>query len=198
MTKPTLHKIYLILSIIVITYGIWANLWNGEYFRYPSLRMFTYQSNLLVVATFIALLLTDGSSTFMRYLSSSTILAIAITGLVYNLVLVPFAGNPPVTTGFPNFSTHLLAPILGVAHYFIFMEKGHINFKHVLVGMIFPATYWVIFVSIGRMINFHPYFFMDPTRVGWVMIFVWLAILLGSFFVFGTLLFLYDRRAKKY
>jgi len=83
---------------------------------------------------------------------------------------------------------------LAIINYFAFEEKGHYKPKHIIVSMIFPAVYWVVFVSIGGRINWFPYFFMNPNSVGWVMVFVWLGILLGTFALLAFLLILYDRK----
>lgn len=65
--------------------------------------------------------------------------------------------------------------------------------------MIFPFAYWLVFVSIGDIINFYPYFFMNPTKIGWSMTFIWFGIILVVIAVLGFLLVLFDKsRAKRY
>ena len=124
-------------------------------------------------------------------------LATTVTGLVYNFLLVPFAQAPMFFSNYVNFSTHVLVMVLALANYLIFEQKGFIRYSHVLVGIIFPGVYWIVFVAIGERIDFFPYFFMNHTDIGWGMVFLWLVLLLVFFVGLGFLLILYDRSRKK-
>lgn len=192
--RESFHKIYLFLCSIIVSYGVFLGLIEDGTFQLLSLRMYTYQSNLLMVVGYIVIIaLYDKESPIKYYISSSVLLAVIVTGLVYNFVLVPFNGNSVFYSSLENFLTHFLAPILALFNYLFFEQKGKLNFNNILVGMAYPAVYWLIFVSIGGFINFYPYFFMDPNSVGWPMLFVWFALLLSIFFVLGYFLVSYDR-----
>jgi hypothetical protein len=82
-------------------------------------------------------------------------------------------------------------------NYFIFEPKGFFTYKHILAGMIFPLAYWSIFVAIGGMIDFYPYFFMNIPNIGLPMALVWLMAMLGAFVIFGFLLVKFDNIAQK-
>jgi hypothetical protein len=161
------------------------------YFR--ALLTFTYQSNLLLSVGFLTMMVLP-SSKCRQYISVAVILATTFTGLIYNFLLVPFAQAPMFFTSYVNFSTHVLAMALALVNYFVFEEKGCLNRRHVLGGMIFPGIYWVVFVIIGEMIDFSPYFFMNPNEVGWIMLFIWFGVLLLVFAGLGFLLTLFDRK----
>ena len=195
LNKENLHKIYLLFCAVIVAYGVFLGLTDGGSFRILSLRMYTYQSNaLMVIGCFLMFALYHKKTPLKYYISSSVLLAITVTGLVYNFVLVPFSGYNMFYSSYINFTTHFLAPALALINYFVFEQKGYLNFKHVLAGMIYPAVYWVIFISIGGQIQFYPYFFMNPERVGWPMVFVWFGILLSAFFILGVLLVIYDKK----
>jgi len=99
---------------------------------------------------------------------------------------------------YSNFVTHLLSMLLALFNYFFFEKKGTFTYKHILAGMAFPFLYWLVFVSIGGIIDYFPYFFMNPTEIGWIMTFVWFAIILIVVTVLGFLLVLFDRiRGRK-
>ena len=199
-----MHKTYLLVSAGLILYGIVLGLTGrgqihllpgiagGGQFHFRALKTFTYQSNLLLVVGFLAMAAL-GCHKLRHYVSVSVIMATTLTGLVYNFLLVPMAGAPMFFSSYVNFSTHVLVTVLALVNYFVFEEKGHINRKHVLAGMAFPGIYWVVFVTIGERINFFPYFFMNPTYVGWPMVFLWFVGLLGVFAGLGALLMWYDR-----
>ena len=195
LTKENLHKPYLLLSIGIVGYAIILGLFPGGSIRLTPLRTFTYLSNIFMVAGFLLMLVLYNSKGSLRhYISASVLVAITVTGIVYNFVLVPFAGATMFYIGMVNFITHALSTVLAIVNYFVFEKKGYYSFKHILVAMIFPAVYWVVFVSIGGRINFYPYFFMNPEQIGWVMVIVWFCILLAVFAAMGLLLVLYDKR----
>jgi len=205
ITKENVHKLYLLFSAGLIMYGIILGLTGrGQIHLLPgiagsgqihfrALKTFTYQSNLLLVIGFLAMLAL-GTRKVRHYISVSVILATTLTGLAYNFLLVPFAQAPMFFSNYVNFSTHVLATVLALVNYFAFENKGLLNYKHILVSMIFPGIYWVVFLAIGNRIDFFPYFFMNPNEIGWPMVFLWFGMLLFFFAGLGFLLVLYDRR----
>jgi len=189
-----LHKLYLFLSAGIIGFAVVYGLFRDGRIIFTPLRTFTHQSNIFMVICFILMAVLGYNQKIRHYLSSSVLVAITVTGLVYNFVLVPFTSAPMFYIGFVNFVTHALSPVLAIINYFLFEKKGYYTPKHIIVSMVFPALYWVIFVSIGGRINWFPYFFMNPNSVGWPMVFVWLGILLGTFALLSYLLMLFDRK----
>jgi len=206
--KENLHMLYLLLSAGIILYGVILGLTgSGQIqllpglagsgrFHLRTLKTFTYQSNLLLVIGFLAMAALKDNR-LRHYISTSVMLAATVTGLVYNFLLVPFAGAPMFFSGYVNFSTHVLVTVLALVNYFAFEEKGCLSRKHILAGMVFPGVYWAIFVTIGERIDFFPYFFMNPNAVGWPMVLVWFVILLAFFAGLGFLLLLYDKSRGK-
>ena len=209
LTKRKVHRLYLLFCAGLILYGIILGLiGRGQIHLLPgiagsglvhfrALKTFTYQSNLLLVVGFLVMSVLSENKA-RHYISFSIILATTVTGLVYNFLLVPFAQAPMFFSNYVNFSTHVLAMVLALANYLIFEEKGFLTRWHILVGMIFPGLYWIVFVTIGERIDFFPYFFMNHTYIGWSMVLLWLVILLAFFAGLGSLLTLYDRSRKKY
>ena len=197
-----LQSIYLLVTAAIVGYGTFLSVTSEGYFDPSSLKYFTNQSNLLMALGYILvfILLKSRSRWAIQvrdYLSVTVLLAMLVTGLIYSLVLVPLNGNAPPLSDYTNFSTHLLAPLLALGHFLFFSERGRLRIKGILAAMAYPIVYWLIFVLIGGTIGFYPYFFMDPTRVGWTMLFVWFAALLAIFAVIGLLLLVFDGwRAK--
>ncbi|MCL2400896.1 MAG: Pr6Pr family membrane protein [Defluviitaleaceae bacterium] len=202
--KENAHKLYLLISAGLIMYGIIMGLiGRGQIhllldiadntpIHFHALKTFTYQSNILLVIGFLTMLVLYKSKV-RHYISTSIMLATGLTGLVYNFLLVPFAQAPLPFFNFENFSTHVLAMVLPLLNYLIFEDKGLLNQRHILVGMIFPIVYWAVFVTIGERISFVPYFFMNPGYVGWATVFAWFGALLAIFSGLGFLLVLYDK-----
>ncbi|MDR3021546.1 MAG: Pr6Pr family membrane protein [Clostridiales bacterium] len=194
--KQKIHFWYLIFSAALILSGIATGLFKNGEFSAESLRLFTYQSNILVVLVLVTLAFCDNTK-FRYYLVYATTLAITVTGLVYNFVLYPMTENQIVFSAWSNFSLHALSMILMIVNYFVFEQKGNFNVRHLLVGLIFPLLYWIVFISIGGLIDWYPYFFMNPTETSTVMLIVWLTALMTIFLILGYLLVLYDRKYKQ-
>jgi len=198
MTKEIFHKPFMLVSIGIILHGIISIMTSSGQMDFATLKFFTILSNFLVVISFaVRLALFKKNSVLGQYLAVSALLAILVTGLVYNLVLVPFGGADMIFIGYGNFVTHFLAPVLVLFNYFYFEPKGQLNFRHILAGVVFPVVYWAVFVSIGGTIGFFPYFFMNPTQIGWPMVFVWFVMLVLCFVGLAALLVVYDKRKGK-
>ena len=199
-TKQKIHKLFLLVSALVVLHGtILIMSHQTGMFDAGAFRAYTVLSNYLVVIGFIPMLvLYNSKSKFRSYISASVLVSITITGLVYNLILVPVMPEAEmVFSYYSNFVTHLLSMLLVLFNYFFFEKKGTFSFKHILAGMAFPFTYWVVFVSIGGIIDYYPYFFMNPTEIGWFMTFLWFLIILVVITVLGFLLVLFDKSIAK-
>jgi hypothetical protein len=199
VTKQNIHKLYLLASALIVLHGTILIMSRGGAFNVGAFRTYTTLSNYLVVIGFLLMLvLYNNKGKFRSYLSVCVIVSITVTGLVYNFVLVPFAGMDMFFSYYSNFVTHFLSTILVLFNYFFFEKKGTFTFRHILVGIVFAFVYWVVFVSIGGIINYYPYFFMNPAKIGWFMTFVWFGIILAVIAVLGLLLVLFDKsRGKK-
>jgi len=200
--KENIHKIFLLISAAVITAGALLIMNMGERFDPQGFQSFTVQSNLLTALGFVLMVVLYDSNGFRAKLRShvhfSVIISISITGLVYNLLLVPTTPYAlPITSDFPNFSTHFLSMVLALIGYFVFEKKGTFTRKHIAAGMVFPFIYWIVFVSIGEVIDYFPYFFMNHPEIGWAMTFVWFGILLVVVAALGFLLVWFDGRQEK-
>jgi len=177
-SKEKIHKIFLIVSTCVVFHGVSLSITAGGGINLATLKFFTILSNLLLGIAFIVRILRYRKND-TQWLSFSALIAITVTCLVYNFVLVPIGGAASVLSGYDNFVTHLLAMVLAFANYLFFEGKGNFSYKHVLVSMVFPVMYWLIFVT--EKFDFSPYFFMDPAQIGWGMAIIWFGLLLCVF-----------------
>lgn len=190
-----IHKLFLLATMAIVGYAVIYGLFTPEGIRFTSLRTFTYLSNIFMVLGFGIML--GKPSKLRTYTSISVLVAITVTGIVYNFVLVPMAGATPAHIGFVNFVTHALSTVLALVNYFVLEEKATFQYRHIPIAMVFPIVYWLVFISIGGIIDFFPYFFMNPNSVGWPMVFVWFGILLSLFAVLSLLLVFYDNMKGK-
>jgi len=193
LPKQKLHKLFLLIGGLLISHGtIIAMSWQGH-FDFVAFRYYTALSNWFVVISFFAMLILYNKLGKARsYLSISALIGIMITGLVYNLVLIPNVEYITLAT-YSNFMTYLISPILALVNYLAFEKKGELTIKHIGMGMVFPLVYWVVTVFVGGLFDFAPYFFMSPSEIGWLMTFVWLAIIIVVIVLLGIILVVVDR-----
>lgn len=127
---------------------------------------FTSQSNIWIGITTIVLLFMPNESTFIaRYVFT---VCIAMTGIVFSLLLSPFAADYGFQTWtLASILTHAVAPILAVVDFFLDKRSFPLQRKHVWLCALPPIFYFstsfllVYFnVDFGKGMPF-PYFFMN-------------------------------------
>ncbi|MCL2223658.1 MAG: Pr6Pr family membrane protein [Defluviitaleaceae bacterium] len=174
--KEIFHKIFLLLCAAIIFHAVWLMV-SADI---GVLRFFTVLSNLLLGAAFTArIALYKRDCEFLRHLSFAALIAIIVTCVVYNFVLVPFAYADNIFSGYANFVTHFLSGVFALSSYVFFEDKGKLRYKHALTAMVFPVGYWFVFVT--PIFDFYPYFFMNPTEIGLGAAILWFAGLVAAF-----------------
>jgi hypothetical protein len=129
---------------------------------------FTIQSNLILGGTCLLLALDPErrQSTLFRTLRLDGVVCIAITGLVYHLVL---AGSDQLSGGaaFANLLVHTATPLLGVLGWLIFGPRQQTTSRVAGWSVVYPLL-WLAFTLIrGEPTGFYPYPFVDVTEHGY-------------------------------
>jgi len=180
LRREKFHKIFLLLCAMIIFHALVLMITASGEIYFGVLRFFTVLSNLLLGVAFAAkLVFYRRDYAFLRHLSFSAMIAIIVTSLVYNFVLIPFAGAETIFRSYANFVTHFLSMVLVLANYIFFESKGTFRYTHAFVGMIFPVVYWLTFVT--ELFYFYPYFFMNPPQIGWLSTILWFGVLAALF-----------------
>ncbi|WP_328990544.1 Pr6Pr family membrane protein [Kribbella sp. NBC_01245] len=127
---------------------------------------FTIQSNLLLGATTLLLAIRpERTSLLFRTLRLNGVLGIAVTGIVYHLVLADLddlSGGAAVA----NLLLHTATPILGVLGWLIFGPRGQTDERAAAWSVVFPVV-WLVFTLIrGEFTEFYPYPFVDVNEHG--------------------------------
>jgi hypothetical protein len=125
------------------------------------LSYFTIQSNLVVLAVAICLVLNpvrDG--VIWRVVRLDALLGIVITGLVFDIVLAPLVHLTGValwvTIGF-----HYVSPWLALAAWLLFGPRPRIDWHTVGYAFIWPLL-WIVYTFIhGAISEWYPYPFLD-------------------------------------
>jgi hypothetical protein len=175
----TLGRIWAAVTAAVVIAGLALQVvvtTNGHEGFYPDnpervLNMFAYftiQSNLLLGGTVLLLVLQPDRprGAVFNTLRLNGVLCIAVTGIVYNLVLAglyDLKGLAVVT----DFLLHTLSPILGVLGWLLFGPRRAIDWRIAAWSIVYPLL-WVIFTLVrGAYVGFYPYPFMDVGQHGY-------------------------------
>ncbi|MGW1347001.1 Pr6Pr family membrane protein [Kribbella sp. NPDC002412] len=132
---------------------------------------FTIQSNLLLGGTTLALTLWPDrpQSTLFKTLRLNGVLCIAVTGIVYHLVL---AGLDELSgwAAVANFLLHTAAPVVGVLGWLLFGPRGRTDPRIVTWSIVYPLL-WLAFTLVrGEFVGFYPYPFVDVAEHGYARV----------------------------
>ncbi|NEA34414.1 Pr6Pr family membrane protein [Streptomyces sp. SID13031] len=129
---------------------------------------FTIQSNLLLGGTCLLLALQLGKqdSTLFKTLRLNGVLCIAVTGIVYHLVLAG-TDDPSGWAWVANLLVHTATPLLGVLGWLVFGPRRQTDGRIVAWSVVYPLL-WVAFTLIrGEGTGFYPYEFADVDLHGY-------------------------------
>ena len=86
----------------------------------------------------------------------------AITGVVYNVLLAPAAANVGVDQEWTNSVVHVIGPAVIVVDWFLDRAPLRSTVVETASWLIFPAV-WLVYTMIrGPMADWYPYPFLDP------------------------------------
>ncbi|MBF0671809.1 MAG: Pr6Pr family membrane protein [Salinibacterium sp.] len=204
--------VWRLVLLVVCAYGLYLNtgLDQGA-LDLQSFSYFTIQSNLLVL---LAYLWVTGRTVgalgadrrplpvLVPWLAGIVLVAITITGLVYNFVLVPrdvalgtFDGGD-----LADLLVHTWVPLLAVGDWLLFSSKGRFRWWYAVLWLVTPAAYAVfafIRAELGPVLtgvgSRYPYFFLDADEFGWGAVGLNVVWLLVGFLVLGLVVVLIDR-----
>lgn len=131
---------------------------------------FTILSNLLVGIAYVLLTVDpERDSRAMRVLLLDAVVAIAVTGIVYNLVLAQTA-NPQGLHEVANVLCHMITPLFAVLGWLLFGPRGLVDRDVVLLSAIYPLA-WLAFTLVrGAVIDWYPYPFVDVVAHGYARV----------------------------
>jgi len=128
---------------------------------------FTILSNILLGFSCLLLYLNPRrTSTAFRVVRLTGLIGIAVTGVVFHGILkerIDLHGWSRLA----DFILHTFAPIAGVLGWLIFGPRRLITPRVVGLTVIFPAVYGAVTVIRGEIVDWYPYFFMNPNENGY-------------------------------
>lgn len=130
---------------------------------------FTITTNILVALIFTVIWLkpNDKSSFLARY-STKTAAAVFIfvVGFVYNVIL-RFLWQPQGVQKIVDEMLHLVIPILYCLYWFFKMKVQLIQWKSILIWLIYPLVYLIVIMIRGAFSHYYPYPFVNVSDLGY-------------------------------
>jgi hypothetical protein len=188
------------LSGILIWYGERLaaapfNEWVGA--TVVNFSYFTNFSNLIIIVMAGALLF--GRGRLYDWFKSPAVLSacclyITFVGLGFWFLLGGPGELVTLLDWIPEITAHTLAPILGAVYWFRVVPKGELNWRHLLLWLIYPIVYLIYWLFRGPLVGYYPYFFIDVDALGYGGVALWSGALIVVFLFLGSLMLLVDRR----
>lgn len=196
-----------LLIVLCVIVGIYLNYQDPDVPK-NVLLYFTIQSNILLALICLVL---SGFDIFhktvpkciyiIKYIAT---IAILITGIVFNFILVPQMvasyGDVAQPYNLPSILLHVITPILGFISY-LFFDKSPFRKKFDLYGVIAPFVYFILIIGLSLIPDLYlfnnpdgtpskfPYFFLNYIKNGWFTLTSNVAAL-GTFYWFIILIIL--------
>jgi hypothetical protein len=165
LSEPALRVCRVLLALLALTaigYDAMAGpgVSDGDYFSY-----FTVLSNLFAVVMLLhgALSPAHTRSRTVELFRGAAVVYILTTGIVYLLLL---SGHAPAYP-WVNAVLHYLMPVAVTLDWLFDPPSVGLNLARTLVmWMAFPLLYVLYTLARGAIVNWYPYFFVDPHRNG--------------------------------
>ena len=211
------QTIYCTLGLvgIIASLGIFDNI---NTIRWDFYVHFTNISNYLCIGVMVASLVQtakkkeDSYVTVAPMLKFIGMLGILLTFLVFNILLAGAAGrDPQANWRIGSLTFHVVLPILYIADWVLFRERGKTKWYYPIASICFPLAY-VIFLLIQAVILkfdssilipttttplIYPYFFVNLDTQGVPGVLMWIAILAVAFAAVGFAFFGLDKLGKR-
>ena len=216
-TQLIFQTIYCTLGMVAVVagFGIFDDITMIHWDFYVH---FTNISNYLCLGIMFAELIqtakkkTDGCVTVAPALKFVAKLGILLTFLVFNILLAGAEGrDPQANWRIGSICAHVILPIMYVADWFLFYERGKCKWYYPILSTLLPIAY-ITFIFIQAVIMkfdssilitgtstplIYPYFFLNLETQGVGGVIKWIVILLTAFIVGGYILFGIDQLRKK-
>jgi hypothetical protein len=158
---------------------------------------FTIINNTIVVLFLFSAIYCKNSKLAVWFLKPAVnggiCLYILIVGIIYYVLL----NNTWKPLGAEYFATHTLHGFVPTMYAFIwykYLRASVLKYSDALKWLIFPTVYFFYLLVRGQIIEKYPYFFVDPTKIGYGGVVIYSVGILVFFFILGSLLVLLDKK----
>ena len=211
------YTIYCTLGLVgsIACLGIFDDI---NTFRWDFYVYFTNISNFLCFGVMLVSLIQTAKKKEDSYVTVSPLLkfigmlGIILTFLVFNIVLAGAAGrDPQANWRIGSLTFHVVLPILYIADWFLFRERGKCKWYYPIASIAFPLFYAIflliqavilkfdstILIPTGTAPLIYPYFFVDFDKQGVDGVLMWIGIISVGFAALGYAFLGMDMIGKK-
>ena len=211
------QTIYCTLGLVgfVACLGIFDNI---SMIRWDFYVHFTNISNFLCIGVMVASLIQtakkkeDSYVTVAPLLKFIGMLGILLTFLVFNIMLAGAEGrDPQANWRIGSLCFHVVLPILYIADWFLFRERGKAKWYYPLASVGFPLAYAIFLLVQAIILKFdssilipttttpliYPYFFVNLDTQGVDGVLMWIGILGVAFAAVGFAFFGLDKLGRR-
>ncbi len=143
---------------------------RGKFAPFNFFSYFTIESNLFAVAILIL-----GASAFahdmprhpLALLRGAATLYMAITGIVFAVLLAGIEGAEFTAVPWDNIVLHYLMPLAVTVDWFVDLPAQRLTFSQASVWFVFPLAYVVYSLIRGHFVGWYPYPFINPSTHGY-------------------------------
>ena len=198
---------------IVASFGIFD---DYTMFRWDFYVHFTNLSNYFCIAIMAAQLVQtarkkeDSYVTVAPLLKFIGVLAILLTFVVFNVMLAPVR-EPQLNWRVSSVLAHVVLPIMFVADWFLFRERGTLKWYYPIASAGFPLAYMTFIFIQAAILKFdtsilipgtstpliYPYFFVNLETQGVGGVAKWAVLMFVAFMAVGFLFYGIDRLLKR-
>jgi hypothetical protein len=158
---------------------------------------FTIWSNALVAATITMLYLNSKrNDQRFKWLRSTSLLMITMTGVLYHLLIAPTA-NPQSWNVYTNLFQHYITPIITVLVWLLIGPRNFFNFKMTISVFAIPTAYLAYTFGRGAIIDRYPYGFFDVIKYGYLSVGVTLLFIYVAGYILSLLFFSLDKALSR-
>ncbi len=210
------QTVYCILGVVgvVASLGIFDNV---NIIRWDFYVHFTNISNFLCLGVMLASLIQTAKKSDDSYVTVAPmlkfigVLGILLTFLVFNIMLAGAEGrDPQANWRIGSLLFHVVLPIMYIADWFLFRERGKTEWYYPIASIGFPLAYVIFLLIQATILKFdtsilipttttpliYPYFFVNLETQGIPGVLMWIAILAVAFAVVGFAFYGLDRLIK--
>lgn len=136
----------------------------GNFFSF-----FTIQTNILaaLVLTATTIVRREERTALFDALRGAGTLYIAITGVVFALLLSGHQENLDTHIGWVDFVVHRLIPIVAVADWLIDPPQNRLPMRTAVIWLAYPLAWFVYTLARGPGADWYPYPFVDVDKLGY-------------------------------
>ena len=196
---------------IVASFGIFD---DYTMFRWDFYVHFTNLSNYFCVGIMVAQLVQTAKKKEDSYVTTAPllkfigVLAILLTFVVFNTMLAGAAGrDPQLNWRVGSLLAHVVLPVMFVADWFLFRERGTVKWYYPIASAGFPLAYMAFIFIQAAILKFdtsilipgtntpliYPYFFVNLETQGVAGVAKWAVLMFAAFMVVGFVFYGIDR-----